>query len=252
MPKTDFIVTIPSYRRAEKQETLDCMRRLGIPKERIYIFVQTEEDYKDYTRLYGAHANIVRSNATNVTTARNAIIKHFSGSSDMLMMDDDISAIGRLENGKLKKIEDQEEFADAISACFNVARKLKSPLFGIYPVYNDFFMSATISTKVTVNTVIGFVKGTALYFDETYNTKEDIELCARLLSFGGNVARINFLAPQAKHRTNKGGCYETWKSNANEIVVRRLCNAYPTILAPHPRKNSEVRVILPDKKIKVH
>lgn len=40
----NFIVAIPSYQRADKQETLEYFASLGVPKERIYIFVQTTAD----------------------------------------------------------------------------------------------------------------------------------------------------------------------------------------------------------------
>lgn len=241
----NFIMAIPSYKRAERQITLEYLSGLGIPKERIYIFVQTAKDREAYKK-YEDRANIVLAAANGVATARNNILRHFAGTANILMFDDDISSIGKLRNDKIVPIDTREEFAKLLNKCFNMAQKRKTPLFGLYPVHNAFFMSQSISTAVTVNTVIGFVRGHGLLFDETYKTKEDIELCARILNAGGEVLRYNFLAPNAKHRTNAGGCYDIWHSDENLKTVQRLAEAYPAILAPQTKKPHEVRVLLKD------
>ncbi len=241
----NFIMAIPSYRRSDKQITVDYLSKLGIPKERIYIFVQTAKDKEEYKR-HEHKATVVLAAANGVATARNNILRHFAGTANILMMDDDISTISKLRNDKLIAIETRDEFAKLFNKCFAMAQKRKTPLFGIYPVHNAFFMSQSISTAVTVNTVIGFVRGYEMLFDESYKTKEDIELCARILDGGGEVLRYNFLAPNAKHRTNAGGCFETWHSNENVKTVERLCRKYPKILAPQCNKPHEVRVLLKD------
>lgn len=243
-----YIIAIPSYQRAEKQITLDYLHRLGIPRELIYIFVQTAADQAAYSQHEG-RATIVYAAANSIAAARNNILKYFAGVKNIVMMDDDISAISKLNGNKLVPIENRAELADTLNRCFGVALSHNSPLFGLYPVHNAFFMSKTISTAVTVNTVLGFAKGHSIRFDESYKAKEDIELCGRIINSGGKVVRINFLAPNAKHRTNSGGCHDTWASSANRAAVERLCKAYPKIFAPHSTKPDEVRVIHKDLKI---
>nr|DAN84132.1 MAG TPA: hypothetical protein [Caudoviricetes sp.] len=241
----NFIVAIPSYQRVDKQETLEYFSSLGVPKERIYIFVQTSADREQYRR-YESKANIVLAAADRVARARNNILQHFGGSTNILMLDDDISTISILRGGKLVPLKTREELASNINRCFAIAKKRGAELLGLYPVYNAFFMSRTISLKATVNTAIGFVKGSNLRFDESYQTKEDIELCARILSAGGNVIRYNFLTIKPRHRTNSGGCHEVWKSGVNKESAERLCKMYPDILAPHSTRADEVKLILKD------
>ena len=250
MKNQNYVVAIPSYKRAGKQESLEYMSRNGVPKSRLYIFVQTPEDYQDYM-IYSDKAQIIYAKADGVAAARNNILRFFGGKENILMLDDDISTFGILKNGKIEVVEGEKELSELITRCFETARKAKAPVFGFYPVYNDFFMSNSISTKVTVNTVLGFTAGNLIFLDESYRAKEDIELCARLLSYGKNILRFNFLAPKAKHRTNKGGCSDLWKGDANIDTVKRLCITYPYVLAPHATKSNEVRVILKDKKIKL-
>lgn len=244
----NFIAAIPSYQRAGKQATANYLAGLGIPRSQIFIFVQTAEDRAEYQQHEDV-AQIIYAPADSVTKARNNILRHFGGHANILMMDDDIAGISKLYKGELVKIETRDEFTKTMNGCFNMVNKRGAALFGIYPVHNAFFMSANISTAVTVNTVIGFPRGNLEMFDESYKTKEDIELCARLLTRGREILRYNFLAANAKHRTNAGGCYDVWHSEENRKVVARLSRQYPTILAPHHSKPDEVRVVLKDAKI---
>lgn len=242
-----FVVAIPSYQRAGKQSTAEYMHKIGLPKDSVYIFVQTEQDYEAYKK-HEEIANVVYASADSVPKARNNILRHFD--CNILMMDDDVRRISIMRK-KLEPINSREQFANIFNKCFAHTAKNGSGVFGIYPVYNEFFMSPTISTKVTVNTVVGFTKGFKLMFDERYTAKEDIELCARILHNGGRVCRHNYLAVDAKHRTNSGGCYEAWHSDENKKAVKRLCMSYPEILAPQSKNEKEVRVIIKDKKIQL-
>lgn len=243
-------MAIPSYQRSEKQPTLDYLEKIGAPKERVFVFVQTVSDFKAYQK-HSNRANIVLAPAAGIAEARNNIVERFRDTNNVLMMDDDISTLSRLTADKLVPITTGEEFTDTVNRMFGVAKKYGAYLFGIYPVHNSFFMSRNISTAVTVNTVLGFVKGHSLKFDESYRAKEDIELCGRIINSGGKVLRYNFLAPNAKHRTNAGGCHDTWASAENRIAVDRLCETYPDIFARHCNKPDEVRVIYKDTKIEL-
>ena len=245
-----FIVAIPSYRRADKQITLEYLSRMGMPKERIYIFVQTGSDLEAYSKYEGL-ANIRYAPADGVSKARNNILNELAERANLLMIDDDISCISRLRNEKLVPINSLEEFESTIEKCFSQSAKGNASMFGVYPVYNEFFMSNTISTAVSVVCVLGFPKGFKFRFDETFKTKEDIELCVRILSLKGKVFRYNFLAANAKHRTNAGGCYEIWHSDENAAVAKRLSGKYPQMLAVNKKNPSEVRMLLKDVKIQL-
>lgn len=236
-----FVVAIPSYHRADRQDTLQYLREVGFSVQRVFLVVQTEEDWAAYQK-YKEWATTVHISASGIAQARNNILDYLSGR-PILMMDDDISQISRLTENGLERVEDFEE-------TFQKLFDRGSTLFGIYPVHNDFFMSRTVSTKVTVNTVLGFPADNKLRFDSSLLAKEDIDLCARILDRGGNVIRYNYLAPKAKHRTNSGGCHDTWKTKANEAAARRLAMTYPKVIARHPSKPDEVRVIIKDRKVK--
>lgn len=246
----NFVIAIPSYKRAGEQVSLNCLKSLGFTKTEIYLFVQTEDDKKAYEDAWSDDATVIYRSASSISEARNNILRYFDGSHNVLMMDDDIKRFGRLAGDKIEDIKDGELFVKLINECFKFTSQ-RGRLFGIYPVYNGYFMERSISARVTVNTVLGFCEGFHLLFDETMEAKEDIDMCGKILDRGGNVYRFNFLAVDAKHRTNDGGCKEVWESDKNERAVRTLCMRYPNIFAPKKNNPKEVRLVCKDKKIKV-
>lgn len=242
-----FVYAIPSYNRVQRQTTLEYLMKLGVPKERIWIFVQTEEDYASY-QIHAEHANIVMMPATRGVMARNNILNRLKGE-NILMLDDDVKQIYYLRGKALVGFEKRIDLAFAFNRCFDQTRNLRAKVFGIYPVNNAFFMSDDISTKVAVNTVFGFAAGFPFRFDENFETKEDAELCGRVLRRDGRVVRFNNLAVNADHNKDKNGYRERWHHDENVRSVKKLCARYPDIFAPQKNKAWEVRVRLRDERV---
>ena len=241
-----MIYAIPSYKRAERQETLEYLLGEGVSHEQIYIFVQTADDYRQYTERYKDLCHILLREADSVTKARNNILNHFDGRDNVLMLDDDVS--GFYVGAKGETLRKMERFEAAAEKMFDITAALRGQLFGLYPVYNDFFMSNDISTKVTVNTVLGIPKGIKYRFDEEFIAKEDIELCGRLLHYGKSVIRFNNVTFKAKHRTNAGGAHDTWASGVNKDYSKRLEVMYPDIFKVKRTNTQEVRLCIKDEK----
>ena len=251
MEENKFVFTIPSYNRANKQVTVNYLHEIGIPKERIFVFVQTEKDKMDYEKNIGEKTNIVYRKADRVAEARNNILDEMSKCNDFIMLDDDIKCIGKLVAGKLEKINSAQSLDDIFSKCFNLCKKTTAVIFGVYPVYNDFYMEKSISTKTPINTVFGFPKGFSGRYNTNYDTKEDAELCARILANGKKILRFNFLAVEADHRKDKNGYIDAWHQEENIRCVKKLILDFPTIYKTQKNKPWEVRTIVKDSKILV-
>lgn len=245
-----FVAAIPSYKRANEQLTFQYLKGLGFQREEIYIFVQTESDFQAYSKKYGEDATIILKPAQSVSQARNNILSYFDGSKNVLMLDDDVKRLAVLKDRGLSVLTDGDTFRNLFSNCFESVRG-KGQIFGVYPVYNAFFMENSISTKVTVNTVLGFVEGYTLRMNGETKAKEDIELCGNIIAGGGNVYRFNHICVDAKHRTNDGGCKDAWASDENRKAVENLCFMFPDIFAPKKGNPSEVRLVCKDRKIKI-
>lgn len=246
-----MVYAIPSYKRSDRQDTLSYLTSVGVPRDRIFIFVQTENEYSAYKEKYSDKCNIVYRYAETVPEARNNILRFFERKENIVMMDDDISmfSIGSKKT-KFVNITGKDTLETILKTMFEYTEKTGGYLFGLYPVYNEYFMSDNISTKVTVNTVIGIPKGFPYLFDERYIAKEDIELCGRILDSGGKIVRFNNVAFKAKHRTNAGGAFETWKSDANIRLSRELVARFPKIFGLRADKPKEVRMVIKDQKMK--
>ena len=241
---------IPSYKRHDRQDTLKWLLSVGVPKTDIYLFVQTEEDYGLY-KQYEESCNLVYKEAQSLPKARNNILDHFQGKDDIVMMDDDITALsfGSKEQ-KLVSITSHEMVMKVFETMFAMTRRLKGSLCGFYPVHNNFFMQDSIDTKKPVNTIIGFPKGFKLRFDINFIAKEDIELCGRVLASGGKIIRLNNISFNAKHRTNHGGANDIWKSGVNREYAMVLEQIYPEVYAVQKNNPEEVRTVTCGGRIK--
>ena len=249
MQKSNFIYVIPSYNRVNKQITVNYLNEIGIPKDRIYVFVQTKEDEQAYLDKIGDKANIIFKTASRGVEARNNILNTLVEENNLLMLDDDIRAIGEFNGDKIEKIVSSQKMDEVFSKCFEICEKSNIKIFGIYPIYNYFFLERTISTKCTVNTVFGYVKGFKGRYNENYDTKEDAEICARMLSMNRSIFRFNFLAVDADHRKTKDGYIDDWHQEENIRCVKKLLKDFPKIFKEQKNKPWEVRNILKDKKI---
>lgn len=250
MQRNDHIYAIPSYNRVTRQATVNYLHSIGVPRDRIVVYVQTEGDFKAYTDMIGDISVVKYAPAKRGVEARNNILRG-EAASDIVMLDDDVRAIGMFTGAEVRKIEDVDQMDGVFEKCFATCRKADASFFGVYPVYNDFYMERTISTKAPVNTVFGFPSGITLRYNEEYDTKEDAELCARVLRRGGRILRFNFLAVDADHRKTKDGYIDDWHQEENMRCVRRLALEYPDVYKPQTRKPWEVRCLIKDKKIKI-
>lgn len=242
--------TIPSYKRHDRQDTLKWLLSVGIPRTDIYLFVQTEEDYGLY-KQYEESCHLIYKEAQTLPNARNNILDYFQGSYDIVMLDDDISALscGSKEQ-KLVDITSHEKVMEVFETMFAITRRLHGSLCGFYPVHNNFFMQDSIDTKKPVNTIIGFPRGFNSRFDVNFIAKEDIELCGRVLASNGKIIRLNNISFNAKHRTNQGGANDVWKSGVNKEYAEVLEQMYPEIYAVQKNNPEEVRTVTCGGRIK--
>jgi len=249
--ENNFVYAILSYNRSERQLTVNYLQKIGIKKEQIFVFVQTEEDKKKYEEIIGNFAQIILKEASRGVEARNNILNELIDKTNVMMLDDDISAIGQLNgSNEIVKIEDGETLNKTFGTFFELCEKSKVKMFGIYPVFNDFYMERSISTKAPINTVFGILKGFKERFNEEYDTKEDAEICARILRTGRSIFRFNSLAVEADHRKTKNGYIDDWHQEENVRCVKRITREYPTVYKEQKGKPWEVRCIIKDKKIK--
>ena len=128
----------------------------------------------------------------------------------LLIVDDDLSALGRW-NGNEQKRLNMEEATEAVEHGFGIAEQCETPFWGINCIpdkgaYREY-------TPFSFNNYIGgpfqaFLPGQfeGLRYDENLPLKEDYDLTIQAANKFRKVLRINYLFYFVKQHTNKGGC----------------------------------------------
>ena len=103
---------IASYRRPDNQRTLDYLERMGIDREHIIMTVQSAEDKAQYERagIGNRVGRLIYRHGKNVSDNRNTLLESVPPGTRLVMLDDDINAVCKLDGKGLRKIESREEF----------------------------------------------------------------------------------------------------------------------------------------------
>ena len=238
----NLIFAIPSYKRDFEQLTLDYLARLNVPREMIYMSVQTESDLKAYKAagIDQRVGKLIYRLGACVSDNRNTLLDAIPEGHYVVMMDDDIKTIVMLQGGKLVKIEAFDRLMNIIVRGFSAAAKNFTVGFGLYPTDNAYYMSDTVSACTIVDGMFIGLLNTKVRYDARFTTKEDYDLCCRIIREYGAFPRLNMYAARAKSRS-RGGCEEFWKDTEGRILTaRRLIERYPDLLVPNPRREGEV------------
>lgn len=248
---------ISSYKRPEKQSTLEMLHKLGVQSKDIILTVQTIDDLKSYEKYRGMVGKLVYEPKHNIAGNRNTALGSVPKGSRVLVLDDDISNICYLHKvaGKLKlsAIDTEEKFQSFLAAGFSIAARCKAPGFSVYPVCNDYFMSTSYTpVSLAEGTLVGWTFSGSEFYDENFRVKEDYEISCRYIQKYGALPRLNNFTCKAKHYT-KGGCDEWWRDNkTNAECAKKLCMKYPHIVKKNVRRPGEVKMAHPVKPIEYH
>ena len=207
--------------------------------------VQTEEDRDAYTRsgLSERVGTFLYREASTAAGNRNTILLNVPEGTNVVFMDDDIKQVV-MEDLGLVPLDTLEKFERMCKLGFSTAQKNRTICFGLYPVANAYFMRGGYKkAAICVGTLIGMVATPGITFCEELQTKEDYELCCRIIRKYGACIRLDRFACDALHYS-KGGCEDAWKDKSGVIRVAELLVAkYPDILKLNPKRPGEVLMV---------
>lgn len=238
---------IPSYKRADKQATLDYLSALGVSRSQILMSVQTEEDLLAY-RAAGVSARVSRllyRPGKNMSDNLNTLLDAIDEGTRVVIMDDDIKSVCRMvSKQELHAIDSLSEWEDFLREGYEAAEGFGSIGFSVYPVCNAYFMSETITPRsLGEGTLLGLTNVHGLRFDPALPVKMDYDLSCRIIKRYGTYPRLNYYCCNAPHYT-KGGCEEWWKDAAlNRKVARTLVRRYPGIVKLNPSNAEEIKLV---------
>ena len=204
--KTDYIIAIPSYKRAEtlRDKSLKILEDYNIDPKRIDIFVANKDEEEEYKKVLDPktyHKIIV--GVPKIGPQRNFI-----------HMDDDIKGFIEYTTTTKRHEKPLVSLERLIQKGFNECKKHNLRLWGIYPTPNGYFMNDKVDTDLRF--IIGCfngmfnpgTKGTKGVKLELEMDKEDYERSVRFYIADGGVVRLRGYAPKTAYYTEKGGNQE--------------------------------------------
>lgn len=246
---SDWIIAIPSYRRAEtlRDKTLQTLKSYKIPRARIHVFVANKEEAATYKATldpttYG-HLHIAEP---GMGAVRNYITRFFPVGKQIFNMDDDIRGFIEYAAGARRNERPLRDLSAAITRGFAETRRTGYRLFGFYPVANGYFMKEghTTDLKYVIGAVWGIVNPGKI-LTVTIDDKEDYLRSVIMYLLDGGIIRYNDVAPQTAYYKEPGGMQETRTMRRIEVSAKAMVTAFPDLVTINLTKKSgmpEVRL----------
>ena len=260
----DFVVAIPSYKRAEtlRDKTLKVLEEYGIEPRRIHVFVANKEEEENYKKVLekGTYGKIIVG-VKGIGPVRNFIYDYFPVGKPIVSMDDDIKGFLEYDpkaNRHEKKLTNLKQI---IQRGFTECKAHHCRLWGVYPVANGFFMSdrITLDLKYIIACFEGFfnpgTKGPKGVKLNKWGHKDDYESSIQFYKADGAVVRMNFVAPKTAYYTEPGGLQE-YKGKGDIRSPEGILEGAKWIVETYPdfaelnlsKKSGKAEVKLKDKR----
>lgn len=242
----NYVVAIPTYNRQDvlENKTLKTLIDGGVSKNKIYLFVANQEQYRLYQESIpkNMYKEIIIGKK-GIANQRNFIANYFEEGQYVVSMDDDVEEFQMLRGEKLAKLKNVEDFfVDA----YKLLKKNKLFIWGIYPVQNPFFMYNEVTTdlRFLIGVTYGFIVRHNRNLRPSINseTKEDYEQTILYYKMDGGVMRFNYITTKTKF--NAPGGLGTDRYERNKSAATYLFKKYPDIVTVFQRKNGTYEVKL--------
>jgi len=236
MTLTDYIVVIPSYKRAEicNTKTLQMLKDNKINKEKIIVYVANKEEEDEYLKVLdkSLYSKIIVG-VKGLVPQRQFIMEKFPTGKHLVFFDDDVQSIDLSFSSIFKKKSLDFFFKYAFKECI----KQKSYIWGVYPVFNPFFREARPEITNSLNYIVGAFygiinrpqnKNLVLTLTKENGQKEDVERSIKYFIEDGIVIRFDRVGFVTKYYGKEGGL-GTFEERIKPMLIasRLLKSKYP-------------------------
>ena len=242
----NYVVAIPTYNRYDvlEHKTLKTLMEGGVSKNRIYLFVANQEQYRLYEEaIPKSMYKAIIIGKKGITNQRIFIANYFDDGQYVISMDDDVEEFQMLRGDKLAKLVNVAGFFEN---AYKLLKTNKLYIWGIYPVRNPFFMynEITMDLRFLIGVTFGFITrhDRRLRPSISAETKEDYEQTILYYKMDGGVLRFNNIT--AKTKFNAPGGLGTDRYERNKSAAEYLFKTYPDIITVFQRKNGTHEVKL--------
>jgi hypothetical protein len=245
----DWVIAIPSYRRAEtlRDKTLMTLKEYKVPRDRIHVFVANKAEHDAYKATldpttYG-HMHIAEP---GMAAVRNYITRFFPVGKAIFNIDDDIRGFIEYSDGAKRNERPLRDLVGMITEGFREARRSGYSLFGFYPVANGYFMKPghTTDLRYIIGAVWGIINPGKI-LTVTIDDKEDYLRSVIMYLLDGGVIRYNNVAPVSAYYKEPGGMQETRTMERIRTSAEAMVGAFPDLVTINLTKKSgmpEVRL----------
>lgn len=241
--KDDWIVVIPSYKRAEtlRDKTLTVLKHYKIPSNKIHVFVANKEEEVIYRKTLeaGTYGKLIVGKP-GLAKVRNFISDYFPVGKKLVNMDDDIT--GFLEYSEIAKRNEVplKSLQGVFRRGFDECKKHGCRLWGVYPVANGFFMKPKVSTdlRYIIGCCWGCINPGSKAVDIVLDDKEDYLRSILYYKLDGCVVRMNFVSPKTNYYKEPGGMQEERTMERIEKSARYIAKKYPEYATYYDKKKS--------------
>ena len=251
---SEYVVAIPSYKRPEtlRDRTLKLLMKYNIEPNKIYIFVADKEQEKIYRDILPKKSyNKIVVGVPGIKNIRNFMPKYFKEGQYIFYMDDDIYSLNECINTKGvekkdNKLIELKSLKNVINKAFNLCEKTGITNWGVYPVFNPYFMKPTtkkVNEYVSTNLcyIIGFMTGVINNRKaeiRTIDDKEDYERSIKYYLKDNGLLRFNNITADTKCYKEPGGMQvERTKQRIHDSAVY-LTKVYPKLCTLNTSKKS--------------
>jgi hypothetical protein len=220
MVSKDYVVCIPSYKRAEvcRDKTLATLHKHKIDPKKVFVYVANKEDYDLYketldkseaTLGYKTYNKLVIG-IKGLVPQRQFIMNQWPQGKHIVFFDDDVQSIDLSLSPRFKG-HNLDYF---IKEAFKETETLKSYIWGVYAVYNPFFRKARKEVTTDLNYIVGAfygiinrpkLKAIQLTITKENGQKEDVERTLKYFLTDGIVVRFNKIGFETKYYGKEGG-----------------------------------------------
>ena len=235
----DYVILIMTYNRVERcyKKTLTVLKDSKIPSSVINLVVHNKEQAELYRQgIPKEYYNkiIITNENKGIYGQMNWAFRHYKVGQKILKLDDDISAIYKVEGGKLVKTNTLKSI---IEEGFKLCKDNGFKLWGLYPVANAYFMKSKVPYTTDLRFVVGALMGIInekIQIDLDIKIKGDYEYA--ILSFlkNGGMIRFNRLAFKYDINKNQGERVDTMNKDASILIKK-----YPELVKPNVRRNTD-------------
>jgi hypothetical protein len=210
---TDYVVCIPSYKRSQicNEKTLKTLKKMNIPSNKIYVYLANKEEEVEYEKILDKTLyNKLVVGIKGLVPQRQFIMEQWPEGKHIVFFDDDVASID-LSMSKIFKGKSLDFF---FKYAFKECKKMKSFVWGVYPVFNPFFRKARDEMSTCLNYIVGAfygiinrpnLKSIQLTLTKENGQKEDVERTIKYFIEDGIVLRFNKIGFETKYYGKSGG-----------------------------------------------